>query len=242
LVGNYRITSLAPYGLIRIPLLASILRIADEADASWTRSLTEYWYKVLGQQRGNPAVLAKAFRRYIEDIEFCHEGQCLIMHVAEMEDPAPDYKNVMDSRTKLHRVITNWKEPLIEIGVEFNAVYIEYYNHLYSDDFDPKARPALGDVVSDQTACLEPLFEAIVRLALGTCDYPDFTWQALEGQVGRQLGHVDKWLVKRMGQVSPEVLGILVTGENSLKIKVSRDMEALEKLKNEIVGKPIKEG
>lgn len=40
-------TSLEPYGHLRIPLLAAILRIADEAENSWTRALRQHWYNIL---------------------------------------------------------------------------------------------------------------------------------------------------------------------------------------------------
>jgi hypothetical protein len=223
--GGYRITSLAPYGLIRVPLLASILRLADEADASWTRSLTEYWYDML---QGRTAALHKAFRRHVEDVEFCHEGKCLIIHVSELDElPERHVKAITDSRAKLNRIIQNpkWSRPLKEIGVEFNDVYIEYRDHLYGSTFrpdaEPEEQPKLGEVVGTHRGSVKALLKAIVRLTLGACGHHEFSWQALEGQLGRQLGDVERWLVRRIGRESPDILSVFITSNDRLMISIN---------------------
>ena len=73
--------SLDPYGSIRMPLLAAILRIADETENCWTRAVRQHWYDAFIKNDHDPDRLKKAFRRGIEDVEFSHRAGCIVMHV-----------------------------------------------------------------------------------------------------------------------------------------------------------------
>jgi hypothetical protein len=105
---NYHRASVDPYEILRIPLLAALLRIADEAENHWTRAYGEQWleefdleFKNQDALRRNPnhpdatnerklldaadeaidIVFVKAFRRKIGDVEFSHAGQCIVVHL-----------------------------------------------------------------------------------------------------------------------------------------------------------------
>jgi hypothetical protein len=226
--GDYRTTSLALYGVIRIPLLASILRIADETDDSWTRALRNYWFE---HQDSNTSNLGKAFRRCIEDIEFCHDGQCLVMHIPEMDDMEIDpslkkryIQSINKVRTDIQSVISNWGLELRKIGVQFNEVYFEYKNHLLTD-FDPvsdsPAWPPLSAVVGTKNRkFVQEMFDAMIELSLGSCEYPQFTWETLEAQVGHPLTGVDRWLAKRIADASDN--HIIINEQNEIRIEVKR--------------------
>jgi hypothetical protein len=238
--GNYRTTSLAPYGAIRIPLLASILRIADETDNLWTRALREFSYNI---QKGNARNMGKAFRRCIEDIEFCHDGQCLIMHIPDMRDSKNGkslltenvVKSINNVRNSVSAVVAEWGKDLSEIGVRFREVYIEYRDILYTT-FNPKgAAPALGEVVhKENRKSVERLLDATIQLALGSYGYPRFTWRSLEAQVGRPLTDVDKWLMGRIGNSSPH-LSVLITPEPQ-GLEISVDRGKVEAIRKRVIG------
>lgn len=227
--GDYRTTSLALYGVIRIPLLASILRIADETDDSWTRALREYWFR---PQRSDSSKLGKAFRRCIEDIEFCHDGQCLVIHIPEMVneniDPSlmPQYIDSINKvRQDIQSVIESWGQELKKIGVKFDEVYFEYKNHL-TLKFDPNLKkpswPPLSEVVgANKKKSVKEIFDAMIELTLGSCEYHLYTWETLEAQVGRPLTGIDKWLARRIADASDNQ--ILITEQNEIQIVVPRE-------------------
>jgi hypothetical protein len=237
--GDYRTTSLAPYGVIRIPLLASILRIADETDDSWTRALRDYWIKLRQQKSAN---VGKAFRRCIEDIEFCHTGHCLIMHVPEMDDTdaskrikVSEIRSIDKVRKDISLVLMNWKDELTKIGVQFDEVYIEYRNHLYKEFIsgsDGLTHQSLSKVVGGKNMkSIEKMLDAMIQLSLGSCEFSRFTWEMLEAQVGQPLTAVDKWLAGRIADASDNHIQILEQGE--LCLSISRE-EAIE-IKNRIL-------
>jgi hypothetical protein len=226
--SEYRNTSLALYGGIRIPLLASILRIADETDDSWTRALRDYWFQ---HHEANFSNLGKAFRRYIEDIEFCHDGQCLVMHIPEMNDDeiAPSLKSqyivsINKVRKDIDSVIKDWGRELKKIGVQFDEVYFEYKNHLYIN-FDPVSNPhsypPLCEVVGKKNKkSVKEIFDAMIELSLGSCEYPQFSWETLEAQVGHPLTSVDKWLARRIADASEN--RIVINDQDDICIEVAR--------------------
>ena len=235
--GDYRTTSLAPYGILRIPLLASILRIADETDNSWTRALRNYWFKLQDQ---NPANVGKAFRRCIEDIEFCHLGQCLILHIPEMDDEDNEpvlrlayIENINNVRREITTVLENWGRELTKIDVRFNEVYIEYHNHLFKD-FNPSPNsidyPPLCNVLdAESKKSVEKMLEAMIELCLGSYGYSVFHWEMLEAQVGRPLTDVDNWLVGRIADASEN--RILMTEQGELRLEFGReDVSKIKKL------------
>ncbi len=87
-------TSLEPYGHLRIPLLAAILRLADEAENSWTRAFRRHWYEILTREPASGSGhyvdernLGKAFRKGIEDVEFVPEGECLVLYIPAASGP-----------------------------------------------------------------------------------------------------------------------------------------------------------
>lgn len=235
--GDYRNTSLAPYGTLRIPLLASILRIADETDNSWTRAVRDYWFKL---QKQNPSNVGKAFRRCIEDIEFCHEGQCLILHVPEMDDMEDEpalrktyTENINNVRQDITTVLKHWGQELAKIGVRFDDVYIEYHNHLFKEFHPvphPTSYPTLCEVLDDKHKhFVRQMLEAMIQLSLGSYEYPVYNWEMLEAQVGRPLTDVDKWLAGRIANASGN--RILITEHGEIRLEFSRkDVSILKKL------------
>jgi hypothetical protein len=237
--GDYRTTSLAPYGILRIPLLASIIRIADETDDSWTRAIRGYWFRLQNLDSNN---VGKAFRRCIEDIEFCHDGRCLILHIPEMDEmkAAPSLQQAyIDSinkvRTDINTILKNWGQELSKIGVQFDEVYVEHHNHLYKK-FQPKtdqnSYPKLCEVVSDSNKkSIEQMLDAMIQLSLGSCEFTQFTWDMLEAQVGRPLTTVDKWLAGRMADASDN--HILISEQNKLRIDLTR--EAVTEIRKKIL-------
>ena len=223
---DYRTTSLSPYGVMRIPLLATILRIADETDDSWARALRGYWFSL---QRQNQANVGKAFRRCIEDIEFSHDGQCLILHIPEMDEMSDTgelrrayIESINKVRWDITMVLKQWGQELAKIGVHFDEVYIEYGNHLYRNFHLDTKRPPLCEVLSDKNKkSVEKMLNAMIRLSLGSCEYPLFTWEVLEAEVGQPLTVVDKWLAGRIADASDN--HILMTEQDEFHVDLTRD-------------------
>ena len=228
---NFRVTSISPYGVFRIPLLAAILRIADEADNSWTRAIPKEFFDNNVQYEEDPLNYIKAFRRCIEGVEFCHEGQCLIVHVPENDYLSDNHKAGHDfieaintAKRNLELVIHSWTKVLSQIDVEFSCVYIEYNNHLFQDFKiykDSESYPCLTDVVKLHESRIEHLFEALVTLSFGSYDFDRFSWGALEAQVGDPLHEMDKWLIQKIADYSDDK--ITIDGEDGVIIHLKRD-------------------
>jgi hypothetical protein len=238
--GDFRTTSLMPYGVLRIPLLASILRIADETDNSWMRALNDYWFTLHKTAHQD---IGKSFRRCIEDIEFNHDGQCLILHVPEMQIPEDipsspeDFENSINNVThEISTTLNNWKQELTKIGVCFDDVFVEHNNRLYkpfhlsANDIDD-----LTQVVGEKRGkTLKEILDAMIQLYRGSCGYPVFAWETLEAQVSRPLTKVDKWLASRIATASDR--HIMITEQNEIHFNFSaEENNELEKIKQLIL-------
>ncbi len=158
-IRSYNLTALDPYGYLMIPFNAAILRIADETEASWTRSLQQYLYERI--KRASPHSMIKGVRRMIEDVEFCLRGECIIFHLPEFQiiekaDEPPtrnDGENSGESRfesqqsykfeltreefERLSRlkestdwVLTKWSPLLEEHHIAYRRAFYEFKNLL----------------------------------------------------------------------------------------------------------------
>lgn len=240
--SNFRDTSLYPYGKMRIPLLAAIIRIADETDHLWTRAVRNYWFDCLKAESCN---LGKAFRRHIEDIEFSHEGECLIIHVAELvdadENQSPEgsidikernIKRINRARKEMKEVIIGgWGKLLKKYGICFEEVYIEYENRLYIKLPKNLNPPPLSEVIEERKnleSSLKILFNAIKKLFQGTYGYNSFTWHTIEAQIGRPLTNPEKWLTRKMGNAVDDFHVFINPGEENLRIKIDNDKDIYE--------------
>lgn len=202
---DFRNTSVSPFGLLRIPLLASVLRIADETDHNWNRSMNDWELKLFNNENVKEN-LYKTFRKNIEDVEFCHSGQCIILHVSKFldEELSPNVrKSINRARKEIEEIIidqenkiSKWGEILIDHGIIFKGVYIEYGDQLFlSFDNEELYQPQpLEKIIPDQKDTINNLFKASVNLVQGSHGYDKFTWQALEAKVGKPLSTRDKWL------------------------------------------------
>ena len=149
-IGYFENTSLEPYGFLRIPFLSAILRYADEAENCWKRTLQEYLFE---QIKNSNIPLFKGVRRFIEDVEFCHRGQCIIFHVPadfyfenkliksdgkQMDIPSNnlnlDVLNTLNNfAVGLRKVLNSpWNSILYRESLYFRDVYFEYRNQLYT--------------------------------------------------------------------------------------------------------------
>jgi hypothetical protein len=151
-IRDYHMVSLEPYGMLKIPFLSAILRIADEAENYWTRSLQKYLHSRI-KEKGVP--LFKDFRRFIQDVEFCLKGECIILHLPdlifyqtkeqsnkinkecteeEMNQSESrsfiDQKSLNNVREELKNVLEQWSPILSDQGICLNEVFFLYRNRL----------------------------------------------------------------------------------------------------------------
>jgi hypothetical protein len=246
---NYHSTSIMPYGKIRVPLLASILRIADETDDSWLRAFPDSLLNLYKKDIG------KSFRRYIEDVEFCHQGRCIILHIPSVKNPQedPDYekkenedqqlsqnnmeivKRINDVRTSIESVLTKWGGDLAHIDIKFDDVLFESNNHLLNklntlyenETYEPLIN-VIGEKKKDR---LRKLFDALIELSFGTKGYETFTWDTIEAQVGQSLESVDKWLVEKIADNSNDCIVF-----NDEKVHMRSINDNYEYLRNYVLG------
>jgi hypothetical protein len=227
---NFRVTSISPYGILRIPLLAAILRIADESDNSWMRTYRKELLPINFTNEKEKERYIKTFRRCIEGIEFNHEGHCVIVHVPE-SDFLFDDKNtggkfisaIDRAKATLVDVIGSWAKVLEQIDIKLSGVYIEYSNHILqnlSEITNKDGFPCLSMTINTKAPQIKKLFDAIVSLSLGSYDYEKFSWEALEAQVGDPLHDIDRWLVKKISDVSDGL--ILLDHDDSIIVSPLR--------------------
>jgi hypothetical protein len=133
---EFRNTSIEPLGPVRIPLLAAVLRIADETENHWTRAITTRWYDYLEKNKAN---LRKAFRRRVEDVEFSHAGHCIVMHIQEIpkDKDKEELKRFAGVARGINSVLQHWSAELRPLDIEFQRVLFESEGKLWR--FDDKA-------------------------------------------------------------------------------------------------------
>jgi hypothetical protein len=141
LLKDYSTVSLFPYGNLRIPLLASILRIADETDNHWKRAIREF---LINREKGNRDELIKWFRSFIDDVEFCLRGESIILHIPKINVLSGTNEGKLNSfniypseisilngnRRDISVVLRNWRKYLTDYDLNYKNVFFDYNNHL----------------------------------------------------------------------------------------------------------------
>jgi hypothetical protein len=219
---EFRNTSVEPLGTVRIPLLAALLRIADEAENHWTRALNEIWLQILSGVDVNLETaildnldLGKAFRRRVEDVEFSHSGECIVMHLAKQPEPEM-WERFAKIAGDITEVLVFWAEELRPLGITFNKVFYEFEGRLHR--FDGSACPVRlvnepMEVMKEDRNLFQDLKNALLRLFQTTMGYGEFTWGAVEAEVGRPLKGRDWWLIERMAEWWPEAISVDTHGK-----------------------------
>jgi len=231
---SFRNTSIEPLGSIRIPLLAAILRIADEAENHWTRAIDDRWLKAMLQYAGNVQTdgqpksdiskeadldryhLGKAFRRKVQDVEFCHAGQCIILHLAEKPEGPDSEKHFANIADEIEAILTStsdnrrsWGHELRPLNISFKHVYLEIDGQLWRFIEQKTLTNDPEKVLEGQNwVTFEGLKKALVRLSKTTMGYEDFSRAAVEAEVGRPLRDLDWWLIERMEDWWPKVISV----------------------------------
>ncbi|MHB9143249.1 MAG: HD domain-containing protein [Paludibacter sp.] len=225
--------SVEPYGQLRIPLLASILRIADETETCWTRAWRDHWYRML-KDKAQDLNLYKAFRMAIEDIEFCHEAECIIMHVPDTV-PEEMYIKIKKSYKEIKAVLDKWGEYLSYADSQYLHVFFERNGKLFLDDDNTKI--TLAEVFENEgvkllkTGSTKQIFSAIHRLVRGTNHHKKFRWSSIEGAIGIPLTPKIQWAIEWMGKVHPglrivnhkdkDIVEIILSEEDFLTVSES---------------------
>ncbi len=141
---EYYTVSLSPYGTLRIPLLATILRVADETDNHWKRAIREF---IINRSKGKKSDLIKWFRNFIDDVEFCIEGECILLHIPKNKllktndglskdliiIDEEEIKILNNSRRDIAIVLRNWKSFLSEYDLKYKNVFFDYNNLLLTE-------------------------------------------------------------------------------------------------------------
>jgi hypothetical protein len=204
---RFRNTSIEPLGPVRIPMLAAILRIADETENHWTRVCQDRWSKLLNTSQDDRF---KAFRERVEDVEFSHAGECIIMHLNSMPKGSAAKKPFARMTEEIEAVLSNWASELKPIGIYFDNVFYEVEGRLCK--IEKKGRTAhaivkpMSEVFKRDFEEIKLLARALVSLSKSTMGHPEFPWSSLEAEVGRPLKERDKWLVEQMDDWFPNAL------------------------------------
>jgi hypothetical protein len=200
----FRDTSVDPFGSLRIPLLAAVLRVADEAENSWTRALTGHAYE-LYLRAGKD--LGKAFRRHVEDVEFCHQGNCIILRIPDEFGDDPNHEasvlaNLAMTGASIERVLHAWKGELEKAGVRLLRVFFEHGGRLYKDAAtgfkgrtDPKQLLGAEAAVFER---FENFQSAVCRLLRGSLGWEHCSWDSIEELMRERLDQQDRWLFQKI--------------------------------------------
>ena len=189
---DFVVKSLEPYGSLRLPLLAAILRIADETENNWTRAIDPIWIDL---QRDQSKELYKAFRRGVEDIEFCVPGRAVIYHVPHRELVSAEAGQQEPGLLReTANVLSLWGPFLQDAGVAYSRALISSGGEFY----DSLANPGPGETPLARAfpvAKIEELWPRLKSLCLGTLGYEEYSWQALEAALAPPRGADLKWLL-----------------------------------------------
>jgi hypothetical protein len=204
---RFRNTSIEPLGAIRIPMLAAILRIADETENHWTRVCQDRWSKLLSTSRENRF---KAFRERVEDVVYSHAGECIIMHLNSMPEGNKAKEPFARMTKEIEAVLSSWASELSPIGVSFNKVFYEVEGRLCKIEWKGRTAHAIvkpmHEVFKRDFEEIKLLARALVSLSKSTLGHPEFPWTSLEAEVGRPLKERDKWLVEQLDTWFPKAL------------------------------------
>lgn len=263
--SEFRNTSIEPLGTVRIPLLAAILRIADETENHWTRAVNERWLKY--QKNKDAVPLFKAFRRRVEDVEFSPAGGCVVMHLEMVPKEQDELISFAKIAKEIEAVLKKWGPELRPLGLDFNRVLYETRGKLWRFE---KTRPLISDPTGDpkeervpMTKVMEKdqdisedlvqdnlriidLHSALVRLSKITMGYQDFTLAAVEAEAGRPLNDRDRWLIERMADWVPWAISVdpvrqrvrvhIKSGTDGDKKSKTNYRETLKKMSEELIG------
>jgi hypothetical protein len=213
---EFRNTSIEPYGSVRIPLLAALLRIADETENHWTRAIHKRWKAYYEKNKEN---LYKDFRQFVEDVEFCHTGECIILHLEIDKVPKEKIKKIVNIARESDAVLKKWGQELQPLGLNFRQVFFEsegrlwrFINKEYEDEKELKDETRIDDIMAnvmkDDSDIIRELVKSLKRLSNDTMGHHDFPWSAVEAEVGRPLTNRQRWLVERMVDWVPETISV----------------------------------
>ena len=220
---EYRITSLDHYGVLRIPMLAAILRLADETQNQASRSLQGEVFKIF-QDSGQD--LGKAFRRHIEDVEFNERGGCVILHIPRAAGGAKglstsNISGLISVIEKSVDALDNWGVELSPLGVTYERLWVEYGGKLYlgdrafADTQFELPEPGREPKPEGKEAQLLTLYEFLTELEkelMGAEGYAKTSFSALEARMGRELEEFDRWLIEYIGS-SQYMVHLLCEGD-----------------------------
>jgi hypothetical protein len=253
---DYRNTALEPYGSLRIPLLAAILRIADETENTWTRALRREAFALYSKSGRN---VAKAFRRGVEDVTFSHAGRCIIMHVPGLAEPNADelyliLQSLAVAGKSAEKVVRAWSGALRPVDAVFSRVLFEHGGRLYHDpssgfreppplatvfhERDPESGDEHPELREDHEF-VEQLFDAVKKLSRGSNGYRTLSLSAVEASLDRPLDDHRTWIVQRMGEVHPGLRVEAGSEPGSLRVAVNEAL--LNQIEREITGPKTKE-
>jgi hypothetical protein len=212
---EFRNTSIEPLGTVRIPLLAAVLRIADETENHWTRAISIRWLEHLRNSKTN---LLKAFRRRVEDVEFSPAGECIVMHLEAIPEKAEDdFSRFADVARGIEEVLEHWGSELRPLGLDYSRVFYETGGKLWRIENNSlidtpmttvmKGQSNSADLVRDNLR-IKDLHNALVSLSKITMGYQDFTLASVEAEAGRPLNERDRWLIERMADWVPWAISV----------------------------------
>jgi hypothetical protein len=201
----FRNTSIEPYGSVRIPLLAALLRIADETENLWTRAIDIRWQNYLEKYKAD---LSKACRRRVEDVEFSHAGECIVMHLEEQKMENGEKQNFIEAALGIEKMLSGWSPELKPLGIDFKQVYFETGGKLWKFSDGQQIDQYMSQVLKDDARTIQYLLKTLRSLSEITMGYEEFTWTAVEAELGRPLGDQDKWLIERMADWNPGTISV----------------------------------
>ena len=243
--NSFSRTSLEPYGPLRLPLLASIVRIADETENCWTRALRQHWYDAYLGSGKAPHELGKAFRRFIEDVEFSHDGHCIILHVpyssSEHLDPTNAFVESLNRTWEgTQNVLKAWSRYLSPAGISYEHVFIESDGRLCTQpSANKRIPPPLAKVLEGESGFLESgsterYLIAILSLVKGTKHYPSFRWSAIEGAIGEPSTPKTRWVIERIGKADR---GLTITPHHDRdSVHIAFDLTREEDVRRAVCG------
>lgn len=192
---SFVVESLEPYGTLRIPLVAAILRIADETENNWTRAIDPLWRELAEDRSEN---LYKAFRRSVEDIEFSVAGQAVVYYVPELNVVAgSDDGKEPGLLRNTNEVLDKWGDYLHDSGVTYKTALVNskgrFYKSLASPGGEiPKPVPL---AVAFPEAGIRQVWPRLKDLYYGTLQYGAYSWASLEAALAPPAGVDLHWLL-----------------------------------------------
>jgi hypothetical protein len=193
------------YGKMRLNWIAALIRLGDEIDVTYARTVA----RELRADSSNE----KGWRAFIEDISFDRTGEAVKLLVNRVADKiTPNAKTDLSTTVgRINQVLKNWHESFFEMNLPFRESFWQtpdQCNQLFGSDPSPlRDGERWEDLIepSLRNRVLTNIEEAALHLLNGIVDVNRISWNSLAAEAGLLRTDLVKLGAERLNRLDSRV-------------------------------------